>query len=73
MNPHVQTVHNMYGKVCNAELLQLKVDPYFKREKICSAVFAKIIWPLNLMPEENPPERIFEIYIKKNPLERILL
>ena len=38
VNPHVQTVQNMYGKggkrVCKAELRPPEVDPYFERKKI---------------------------------------
>ena len=34
--------------------------------QICSAVLAKIIWPLNLMLEQNPPERMFELYINNS-------
>ena len=49
VNPHVQTVQNMYGKggkrVCKAELRPLKVDPYFKREKIPKAMLRRIIRP----------------------------
>ena len=37
LNPHVQTVQNMYGKggqrVCKAELRPPEVDPYFERKK----------------------------------------
>ena len=40
-----------------------------REKKICSAVFAKIIWPLNSMLKQNPPKRMFEMYIKKSSQE----
>ena len=45
VNPHVQTVQNMYGKggqrVCKAELRPPEVDPYFERKKITLGGVAK--------------------------------
>ena len=52
VNPHVQTVQNMYGKV----------DPYFKREKNTLGGVPKS-WAVTILTlEQNPPKRIFYIY-----------
>ena len=44
-----------------------------REKKIFSAVFAKIIWPLILILEQNPPERMFKMYIKKSSREDFAL
>ena len=75
VNPHVQTVQNMYSKggerVCKAELRPVKVDPYSERKKTFGGV-AKTWLAAILTLEQNPPERIFLMYIKIS-LQRILL
>ena len=67
VNPHVQTVQNLYGKggqrVSKTELWPLKVDPYFERKKIALRGVTKSWAVTVLTPEQNPPGKMFEMYI----------
>ena len=61
VNPHVQTVQNMYGKggkrVYKAELWPLKVDPYFEK-KITVGGVTKKLKGCSKCTEKNPLRRI---------------
>ena len=55
--------------MCKANLRPPEVDPYFKREKNSLGGVTKT-WPAAILTlEQNPPERIFLMYIKKSSQE----
>ena len=64
MNPHVETVRNMYGKGgkrgSKAELRTPEVGPYFKKKKNTLCGVTKNLPAAILTLEQNPPERMFE-------------
>ena len=68
VNPHVQTVQNMYGKggqrVSKAELRPPEVGPYFERKKISLGGVTKNYQATILIVERNPPERKFLYMLK---------
>ena len=66
VNPHVQTVQNMYGKggqrVCKAELLPPEVDPYFERKNRLGRCCKKLGGHNFDFRAKSSWEKIFNIY-----------
>ena len=60
-------------RVCKAELWPLIVDPYFEREKNSLGGVMKSWAVLILTLKPNPPEKMFEMYIKKSSQEDFAL